>query len=176
MVRGDARESYRFEIEFLQSNFSKMKANPEGLGAHTEANKKAMSGLRTMSSDVRPAMPPAPATRRTQPRQGAESMKSTHKNVSDRKTNNSGDFGMRYRPHLDKYFLKPERQTPAKRSLEEEWEDEVRKCSHPRWRRTIFLGDTYFTCEKCGNHLRQAVEPNNFIMSRDEAVNWFEDC
>ncbi|KAG0721099.1 hypothetical protein GWK47_047130 [Chionoecetes opilio] len=94
----------------------------------------------------------------------------------NRKGRVGGDFGMRYRPHLDKYFLKPERQQAAKRSLEEEWEEDVKKCSHPRWRRTIFLGDTYFTCEQCGSRRRQAVEPTTFPMSRDEAEDWFEEC
>ncbi|KAG0710298.1 hypothetical protein GWK47_023114 [Chionoecetes opilio] len=92
----------------------------------------------------------------------------------DRKGRDGGDFGMRYRPHLDKYFLKPERQQAAKRSLEEEWEEDVKKCSHPHWRRGIFLGDTYFTCEKCGSRRRQAVEPTTFPMSRDEAEDWRE--
>ncbi|KAG0723561.1 hypothetical protein GWK47_042469 [Chionoecetes opilio] len=115
---------------------------------------------------ARPAPRPA-STVRWAPRPGAP---------SDRSGRDGGDFGMRYRPHLDKYFLKPERQQAAKRSLEEEWDEDVKKCSHPRWRRVNFLGDTYFTCDKCGSHRRQAVEPTTFKMSRDEARDWFEEC
>ena len=78
--------------------------------------------------------------------------------------------------HLDECFLKPKHQQPIQRTLEEEWENEVKKCSHPRWRRKTFRAtlNTYFTCQKCGDRRRQAVAPMSFKMSQEEAEDWFE--
>lgn len=86
------------------------------------------------------------------------------------------DFAMRYKPHLDKFFLRPERKEAVKLTLEEEWEQETKTCLHPRWHRENFLGHTYFTCENCSTRRRQAAAPMSFEMSREEAEDWFDDC
>ncbi|KAG0709104.1 hypothetical protein GWK47_023953 [Chionoecetes opilio] len=146
-------------MECLKNQIPKMQGSPDGPHAASGRHKNTHQ-----EGKARPAPRPASAVRWA-PRPGAPSAVTSRSNVTERKGRDGGDFGMRYRPHLDKYFLKPERQQAAKRSLEE-WEQDVKKCSHPRWRRKIFLGDTYFTCDKCGSRRRQAVAPTTFKMSR----------
>lgn len=148
------------------------------LGANSVQKKQTMSNVKNIHiGDNTPRiMCPELKEGWTQPQTGIQPQTNPQTNVSDWEEDDEDDFGMRYRPHMDKYFLRPERKEPVKLTLEEEWEQEMKKCPHPRWRRENFLGYTYFTCEKCSNRRQQAVAPMSFKMSREEAEDWFDDC
>ncbi|MPC30866.1 hypothetical protein E2C01_024137 [Portunus trituberculatus] len=119
-------------------------------------------------------MPPKTKERWTLLQAGHEPQTNSRQKVTVSDKNDENNFGIRHGRHHDE-ALKPVRKERLENILEKEWEQEIKKCQHPRWDQENFLGHTYFTCEKCGNRRRQAVTPMSFKLCQ-EFEDWFDDC